>query len=205
MIRYGRRYEVIPVVERVVEDDLSSESVTERLMNLPLCFIHLVHNLRQDFQPLLCHGTRRPAAGIGDGEEGCPAPGACYLGEKAVLDGVELGTVRRVVHDENLHADAVGEVHEVLLDNMVPAGVGPAAVAEDDEHPRIRVEPSHVAVPYTLYVVAHELGRVVACAYREVSRVARDVVDALRHNPAPGEGLEIVVVGVGRGGAVHRW
>ena len=91
MIRYGRRYEVIPVVERVVEDDLSGEPFPERLMHLPLGFIHLVHNFCKYFQTFLCHGVCRPAAGIGDGEERGSAPGACYLGEETMFDGVELG------------------------------------------------------------------------------------------------------------------
>ena len=102
MIRYRRRYEVIPFVERVVEDDLSVEPFLERHMHLPLGFKHLVYNLRKDFQSLLCHGICRPAAGIGDGEERHSTPRACYLGEEAVLDGVELGAVGRVVHDRCL-------------------------------------------------------------------------------------------------------
>lgn len=140
MRRYGRRYEVVPIVEGFVEDDLSGEPALKRLMHLPLGFIHLVYNLRKDFQSILSHGICRPAAGISDGEERHSAPRACYLGEETVLDGVELGAVRRVVHDEDFQADAVGEVHEVLLDDTVSAGVGPAPVAEDDEHPCIRIE-----------------------------------------------------------------
>ena len=203
MIRYGRRYEVIPFVERVVEDDLSVEPFLERHMHLPLGFKHLVYNLRKDFQSLLCHGICRPAAGIGDGEERHSTPRACYLGEEAVLDGVELGAVGRVVHDEDFQAGAVGEVHEVLLDDAVPAGVGPAPVAEDDEHPRVRIEGFQVAVPDTLYVPAHELGGVVAGAYREIARVVGHVVDAVRHNHAFGKGPEVVVECLGCGGAVH--
>ena len=157
MRRYGRRYEVVPIVEGFVEDDLSGEPVLKRHMHLPFGFIHLVYNLCKYFQPLFCHGICRPEAGIGDGEERHSAPRASYLGEETVLDGVELGAVRRVVHDEDSQADAVGKVHEVLLDDTVPAGVGPAPVAEDDEHPCIRIEGFQVAVPDTLYVLAHEL------------------------------------------------
>ena len=85
----------------------------------------------------------------------------------------------------------------------MPAGVGAAPVAEDDEHPRVRVELSQVAVPDAPDVPAHELGGVVAGAYREVARVARQVVDAVRHDHASGEGREVVVVGLGGGRAVH--
>lgn len=131
-------------------------------MHLPFGFIHLVHNLRKDFQALLCHGIGCPAAGISDGEERGSTPRVGYLGEEPVFDGVELGAVWRVVHDENPYAYAVGKVHEVLLEDTVSAGVGAAAVAEDDNHFGMRVEPFQMAVPYTLYVLAHELGSVVA-------------------------------------------
>lgn len=91
MRRYGGIYEVVPIMERLVEDDLSGESVLESLTDLSFGLIGFVHNLGHDPQPLLCHGVCRPAAGIGDGAERRAAPRACYLGEKAVLDGVELG------------------------------------------------------------------------------------------------------------------
>ena len=203
MIRYGRRNAVVPIMERIVEDDLISESDEERLIHFPFGFIHLVHNLSKDFQTFLRHGICSPAAGISDGEEWSSAPRAGYLGEEAVLNGVELGAVGRVVHDEDPHAKAVGKIHEVLLEDTVSAGVGTAAVAEDDKHFRMRVEPFHVAVPDTLYVLAHELGSVVAGAYREVSRVVCHVVDAVRHNRASGESLEVMVESLWRRRAVH--
>lgn len=203
MIRYGRRYDVVPVVEGIVEDNQSGEPCMERLTHLPFGLIHLVHDFCKDIQSFLCHSSCRPAAGVRDGEERSPAPGACYLGEEAMLDGVELGAVRRVVHDEKLHANAVGEVHKVLLDDAVPAGVGCASVTEDDEHSRIRVETFHVPVPDPLNVLAHELGGVVGGAYREISRVERKVINAVRQNHAPGERFEVMVESLGRGCAVH--
>ena len=111
MIRYGRRNAVVPIMERIVEDDLISESDEERLIHFPFGFIHLVHNLSKDFQTFLCHGICSPAAGISDGEEWSSAPRAGYLGEEAVLNGVELGAIGRVVHDEDPHAKAVGKIH----------------------------------------------------------------------------------------------
>ena len=118
MIRYGRRNAVVPIMERIVEDDLISESDEERLIHFPFGFIHLVHNLSKDFQTFLCHGICSPAAGISDGEEWSSAPRAGYLGEEAVFNGVELGAVGRVVHDEDPHAKAVGKIHEVLLEEV---------------------------------------------------------------------------------------
>ena len=128
MIRYGRRNAVVPIMERIVEDDLISESDEERLIHFPFGFIHLVHNLSKDFQTFLCHGICSPAAGISDGEVWSSAPRAGYLGEEAVFNGVELGAVGRVVHDEDPHAKAVGKIHEVLLEDTVSAGVGTPAL-----------------------------------------------------------------------------
>ena len=202
MIRSGRRYEIVPVMERLVEDDLFSESVLERLAHHPAGLIGFVNNLGKDLQSRSCRGVCCPAAGVCDGVERRPAPGARYLGEEPVLDGVELGTVRRVMHDKDFHPDAVGEVHEVLLDDAVSAGIRPAAVTEDDNHAGIGIELPEMAVPHALDVVADKLGRVVAGAYREIGRVASDVVDALRHNRSLGECLKVVVVNLGRGRAI---
>ena len=35
------------------------------------------------------------------------------------FDGVELGALRRIVHDEDPNAKAVGKIHEVLLEDTV--------------------------------------------------------------------------------------
>jgi len=48
MRRYGRRNAVVPIMERIVEDDLISESDEERLIHFPFGLIHLVHNLSKD-------------------------------------------------------------------------------------------------------------------------------------------------------------
>ncbi len=169
-------YEIVPIVERDIKDDLSGESVIERFMHLPFGFIHLVDDFRK----------RRSTPSL-----------------SRYLPPCGRHRRRRVVHDEDLQAGAVGKVHKVLLEDAVAAGVGAAAVAEDDEHFRLRVEPFHVAVPYTPYVLAHELGSVVAGAYREIARVVGHVVDAVRHDRAFGESLEVVVEGLWRGRAVH--
>lgn len=203
MRRYVRRYDIVPVVEGFVEDDLCSEPVLERVKQLSFGFIRYVDNLRKYLQPLFGLGVCSPAASVGEGVERRSAPGAGYLGEETVLDGVELGAVGRVVHDEYLQADAVGEVHEILLEDAVPAGAGAAPVAEDDEHPCVGVELLQVAVPDTADVPVHELGGVVAGAYRRVARVVRQVAYAVRNDHAFGEGPEVVVEGLWGGRAVY--
>jgi len=57
-----------------------------------------------------------------------------------VLDGVKLGMVRRVVHNKDSPPDAVGEAHEILLNDAVEAGVGASAVIENHKYPCIGFE-----------------------------------------------------------------
>lgn len=42
-----------------------------------------------------------------------------------MFNGVELGAVRWVMHDEDVHVQPVGKFHEILLDNAVRTGVEP--------------------------------------------------------------------------------
>lgn len=79
---------------------------------------------------------------------------------------------------------------------MVPTGVGTALVTEDDEHPRARIEFTKVLPLSASYVLAHELGGVVAGVASEESCVVGDVVDAVRDDCPVGECFGIVVFGL---------
>ena len=190
----GRGYDIVPPVQRIVKNDLFGESFLEGLAYFPLRLVHLVHDGGKDFETCLSDCLCGSLTGVDHGDQRCAAPGTRDLGEEAVFDGVELGAVRRVVHDEDFQPQPVGQVHEVLLDDMVSAGVGTAPIAEDDEHFRVGVECTEVLSPDAFYVVAHELGGVVAGADGEESQVVGDVVDAVRDDCSVGERLEVVVV-----------
>ena len=97
------------------------------------------------------------------------------------------------MHDENLDPDSVCEVHKVLLYNVVPAGVGAASIAEDNEKPCIRVELLQVPVPDAIVIGADELGGIVACVYRKIARFSCDVVDAVWDDCPAREDLEVVI------------
>ena len=194
---------VIPFVELGVKNDPAGEFLPILVGDFPACFVNLVDNAGEDFQPGLGHGFRSSLAGVDGGENRGSAPRARYLGEEPVLDGVVFGAVGRVVHHDNLQTYSVGEADEVLLDDVVGTGVGAAAVTEYHQHPGIRIEGLQMLFPAGLDVVAHELGSVVAGTDGEVSSVAGDVVDALRDDGPLGEGGEVVVECPGRSRAEH--
>lgn len=194
---------VIPIVELRVKNDSAGEYLPIAVGDFPACFVNLVHNAGEDFESSLGHSFRSPLAGVGDGEERGSAPRVRYLGEEPVFDGIVLGTVGRVVHHDNLHSDSVGEADEVLLDDVVGAGVGAAAVTEYHKHPGIRLEGLQMLVPAGLDVVADELGGVVAGADGEITGVASDVIDAVRDDGPLGECGEVVVESLWRSRAEH--
>ena len=112
-----------------------------------------------------------------------------------MLDGVELGAIRRVMYDKKPYTQSVGKIHEVLLDNLVRAGVGPSSVAKDHDSPGIGIPLPEMSVPYPLDVLADELGGVVTSADCHISGVCGHVIDAMRDNLPVAERGEVVVEG----------
>ena len=83
-----------------------------------------------------------------------------------MLNRIVLGTVRRIMHNEQIHIKFGSELHKILLHNAMRAGVGTTAITQDDYGVRSGILLSEMLVPYTLDVVAYELRSVVAGAYR---------------------------------------
>ena len=191
-----RRNKVVPIMERLVKDDMSFDEFRVGIPHGSISLVHLVHNFRDHFQASGRDGAASSLASVFHGQERMSVPRFRYLGEEAVLDRVELGTVRGIVHDKDTHADTAGKVDKVLLDNVMPARVGSAAVAEHREKVGVGVERFQMPVPDPLDVVAHELGGVVVCSNGEVTRVVGDVVDAVGDNRSGGEGREVMVEGL---------
>ncbi len=101
------------------------------------------------------------------------------------------------MHNEDVHTQSIGKIHEVLLDNPVRTGIGAASVTEEDNRVGIRILHLQPCFPYLFDVVAHELGSVVAGAYRHVARVLGDIIDTVRDYLRLGEGLEVMVERLG--------
>ena len=191
-----RRNKVVPIMERLVKDDMSFDEFRVGIPHGSISLVHLVHNFRDHFQASGRDGAASSLASVFHGQERMSVPRFRYLGEEAVLDRVELGTVWRIVHDKDTHADTAGKVDKVLLDNVMSARVGSAAVAEHREKVGVGVERFQMPVPNPLDVAAHELGGVVVCSNGEVTRVVGDVVDAVGDNRPGGEGREVMVEGL---------
>lgn len=137
-----------------------------------------------------------PFRGVLHRHERCSLPTSGDLREEPVLDGVELGAIRGVMCDKKPHAQPVGKIHEVLLDNLVGAGVGPTSVAEDDDCPRLGVLASEMLVPHPLDVLAEKPGSVVTCADSHVAGVLGHVIYAMGDNLPFTECGEVVVEGL---------
>lgn len=195
--------EVIPSMEFGVKYNATCESLPIPVGDFPACFVYFFDHSGKHPQASRGYSIGGPFAGIGDRDERGAAPRARYLGEKPVFDGVVLGAIGRVVHHDKSQPDSVGERDEVLFDDVVGAGIGPAAVTKDNEHFGLRVERLKMLIPACFDIVAYKLGSVVACADSEVSRVSGDVVDSVRDNCPLGEGGKVVVKSLWRGSAEH--
>ena len=63
------------------------------------------------FQSLLRSSHRRPVSRVLKGHQRSAAPAACDLRKEPVLDGIELGTIRRIMNDKKPNTQFVGKVH----------------------------------------------------------------------------------------------
>ena len=100
------------------------------------------------------------------------------------------------MYDKEPYAQSVSKVHEILLDNLVPAGVGPTSVAEDGDCPRLWVQVPEMLVPHPLDVLADKLGCVVTCADCHVVSVPGHVIYAMEDDLHLAEGGEVMVEGL---------
>lgn len=143
-----------------------------------------------------CSGSS-PFHSILNGEERSATPAAVYLREDPVLDGIVLRTIRRIMHNEDIHTQSVGKVHEILLDNPVRTGVRTASVAENHHGMGIWVLLHKMFVPYPRDVVADKLGSVVVGTECQIAHILRDIVDAVWNYLSISERLKVVVKRLG--------
>lgn len=178
------------------EDDLPGKSLLVRFYNRSLDVICFRVNVNMHLQPILRSSHRSPVSSILKGHQRSAAPAAGDLRKEPVLDGIELGTIRRIMNHKKPDTQFVGKVHKILLDDSVRGGVGPSAITQDNEGTSIGVLLLEMFSPYSRDVVTDELGRVMANAQRHVTLISSHIVDAVRNNLAVREGGEVMVKGL---------
>ena len=180
------------------ENDLSGKSRLVRFINRSLDVIGFRVNVNVNIhlQPLFRSSHRSPVSSILKRHQRSAAPAAGDLRKEPLLEGIELGTIWRIMNDKKSDTQIVGKVHKILLDESVRGGVGPSAITQDNEGTSIGVLLLEMFSPYSRDVVTDELGRVMANAQRHVTLISSHIVDAVRNNLAVREGGEVMVKGV---------
>ena len=84
--------------------------------------------MNMHLQSLLRGGHRGPVGSILQVQQWRAVPTAGDLREKPVLDGIELGTIRRIMNHKKSDTQFVGKVYKILLDDSVRGGVGFSAI-----------------------------------------------------------------------------
>ena len=124
------------------EDNLPGKPLLVRFINRSLDVICFRVNVNTHLQSLLRGGHRGPVGSILQVQQWCTVPTAGDLREEPVLDGIELGTIRRIMNHKKSDTQFVGKVHKVLLDDSVRAGVQSSAVAQDNQLSHTNLEVS---------------------------------------------------------------
>lgn len=126
--------------------------------------------------------------------EGHALPSARYLGEQAVFNRIVLRTVWWIVGDQYADTELLGQLDQILLDDVVGAGIRAATVTEQQQRMGLGVVVLQVLDPHTPQVVAGELGGVAVGAQGHVALIGVDVINAVGNDPAIREAGKVVVI-----------
>ena len=110
-----------------------------------------------------------------------------------MLDCVVLGAIGRVMGHAEFQANAVGQVFQVVLEDITIAGVAAASVAEKQHSTCVGKGKLAVRLPPIRDAVAGEPTGIVAEAQVQVAEVSFEVVEAVRIDHAHSSAGEIVV------------
>ena len=97
------------------------------------------------------------------------------------------------MHNEELHTRLIGKVHKILLDNVMSTGIRAAAVTEDGDSISPWILLLKMLSPDSFYVIANELGCVMACPDGKVTLVPNGIIDAVGNNLTIGKSGEVMV------------
>ena len=149
-------------------------------------------------QSLLRGGHCSPVGSVLKRHQRRTVPTAGDLREEPVFDGIELGTIRRIMNNKKSDTQFVGKVHKILLDDSVRAGVRTSTIAQDNEGARAGILLLQMLFPDSGNVVTDKLGCVMTDSQRHIAYIFGHIIDAVWDNLTVGEGGEVVIKGLKR-------
>lgn len=148
----------------------------------PTSLICFIVNMNMNLQTSRSCSEFSPLCGILYGCQRSAVPTACNLGKEPVFYWIELGAIRWIVDDHDVHSESVCQIHEVLLDNFVGTGIGSAPVTEKHHSAGGWIYVMQMFLPHPFYVVTYKFRGVMVTSDSDISRVASYVIYPVRNN-----------------------
>ena len=193
---------IVPFGQYFVLDDIPLTLTLKERVAFFLCLIDVSVDSRKYRESRL--GSRRGShiAGLLDGVEYGSIPCSGDLREEAVLYGIPLGAVRRIVGNSDVDAHPLSRFHEAPFELPASGIVGTSSVTKDTDTLCTWIHMTEMLLPLLYETVTGKLRCVVAHTEGHVASIPVDIVDAMWHHLAVGERGIVVVVHLDGFGAV---
>jgi hypothetical protein len=154
--------------------------------------INAVEETGTDHQARFGRGTPHGGQGRLGRVEHLTPQGPLDLTEQAVLDGVPLGGIGRIVGDAQWQPQAPTERDEVFLEACRAHRVGPASIEGEEELPGLGKAGAKLALPGQGDGIADEFAGLVGGTQGDEAEVVEGVVDPVWDDPSTGQ-MTIIV------------
>ena len=189
---------IVPFWQNFVLDDTPVTLTLKEQARFFLCLIDVSVDSRKYSESRLGSCLGRHVAGLLDGVEDGSAPYSGNLREEHVLNGIPLGTVRRIVCNPDVDAQFLGSFHEAPLELPASGIVGTSSVTKDADTLCTWIYMTEVLLPLLHKTIAGKLRSIVAHSKGHIAGIPHDVVDAMRHHLSVGECGVVMVVHLDR-------
>ena len=122
---------IVPFGQYFVLDDMPLKFPLKERVAFFLCLIYVSVDSRKNSESCLGSRLGSHIAGLLNCVEDRSAPYSGYLREEAVLYGIPLGAVRRIVGNPDVDAQSFGCFHEAPLELPASGIVGTSSVTKD--------------------------------------------------------------------------
>jgi hypothetical protein len=123
--------------------------------------------------------------------------------KETTLNQIILRTIARVVSHANFHTKLVGQLLQIVLEEILLGSVAAATVAQPQDRCCLGITPFANAVPLPAKALTGQLARVVRQAKVDLPTVAHPIVNTVRNEHAVGPTGKIMIEGVKRLSAAH--